>query len=128
MVSCRLCFVPPPEHPICHIFFAAPGICATPHSDNYRYFSVVIGGPSQSPYEGGVFNLELFLTAEYPMVCELRHSYSVAREVIRTYLLLLCMSVVSGGSQSQISDEDLSPQHRQIRQVSSISHMSLTFD
>mmetsp|Transcript_62739 Transcript_62739/g.111877 ORF Transcript_62739/g.111877 Transcript_62739/m.111877 type:complete len:150 (-) Transcript_62739:361-810(-) len=45
-----------------------PGICATPHSDNYRYFSVVIGGPSQSPYEGGVFNLELFLTAEYPMV------------------------------------------------------------
>jgi ubiquitin-conjugating enzyme E2 N len=46
----------------------APGICATPHADNYRYFSVVVAGPSQSPYEGGVFNLELFLTAEYPMV------------------------------------------------------------
>jgi ubiquitin-conjugating enzyme E2 N len=45
----------------------APGISATPHSDNLRYFDVVIAGPAQSPYEGGVFKLELFLGAEYPM-------------------------------------------------------------
>merc|ERR1711991_1245404 len=40
----------------------------SPTADNPRYFKVVIAGPSQSPYEGGVFNLELFLPEEYPMV------------------------------------------------------------
>ncbi|KAI8060836.1 putative ubiquitin-conjugating enzyme E2 [Gongronella butleri] len=45
----------------------APGINATPHDDNLRYFDVVIAGPSQSPFEGGVFRLELFLPEEYPM-------------------------------------------------------------
>jgi ubiquitin-conjugating enzyme E2 N len=45
----------------------APGISATPHDDNLRYFKVIIAGPAQSPYEGGIFNLELFLTEEYPM-------------------------------------------------------------
>ncbi|KAJ3381063.1 Ubiquitin-conjugating enzyme E2 35, partial [Lobulomyces angularis] len=45
----------------------APGISATPHEDNLRYFNVVISGPSQSPFEGGVFKLELFLPEEYPM-------------------------------------------------------------
>ncbi|MBA0705327.1 hypothetical protein Golax_017530, partial [Gossypium laxum] len=32
-----------------------------------RYFNVMILGPTQSPYEGGVFKLELFLPEEYPM-------------------------------------------------------------
>lgn len=32
-----------------------------------RYFSVMILGPQDSPYEGGVFELELFLPEEYPM-------------------------------------------------------------
>merc|ERR1711967_29112 len=45
----------------------APGISATPHQDNLRYFDVIIAGPSQSPYEGGIFKLELFLTEDYPM-------------------------------------------------------------
>ncbi|KAG4111892.1 hypothetical protein ERO13_D13G129701v2 [Gossypium hirsutum] len=35
--------------------------------DNMRYFNVIILGPTQSPYEGGVFKLELFLPEEYPM-------------------------------------------------------------
>jgi len=48
-------------------FFTAPGISATPHADNLRYFDVVIAGPAQSPYEGGIFKLELFLTDGYPM-------------------------------------------------------------
>lgn len=30
----------------------APGIVATPHEDNLRYFDVVVSGPSQSPFEG----------------------------------------------------------------------------
>ncbi|GAC74267.1 transcription factor [Moesziomyces antarcticus T-34] len=29
----------------------APGISATPHEDNLRYFDVVISGPTQSPFE-----------------------------------------------------------------------------
>ncbi|KAI3427598.1 uncharacterized protein J3R85_009443 [Psidium guajava] len=32
-----------------------------------RYFNVMILGPTQSPYEGGVFKLECFLPEEYPM-------------------------------------------------------------
>eukprot|EP00297_Palpitomonas_bilix_P018600 CAMPEP_0113889340 /NCGR_PEP_ID=MMETSP0780_2-20120614/13430_1 /TAXON_ID=652834 /ORGANISM="Palpitomonas bilix" /LENGTH=149 /DNA_ID=CAMNT_0000878403 /DNA_START=31 /DNA_END=480 /DNA_ORIENTATION=+ /assembly_acc=CAM_ASM_000599 len=45
----------------------APGITASPHEENLRYFNVVIAGPSQSPYEGGSFSLELFLPEDYPM-------------------------------------------------------------
>ncbi|KAL3898344.1 MAG: hypothetical protein SGCHY_002806 [Lobulomycetales sp.] len=44
-----------------------PGISAAPFEDNLRYFNVEITGPSQSPFEGGVFKLELFLPEEYPM-------------------------------------------------------------
>ncbi|MCO5564258.1 hypothetical protein L7F22_017916 [Adiantum nelumboides] len=45
----------------------APGISASPSEENLRYFNVMILGPSQSAYEGGVFKLELFLPEEYPM-------------------------------------------------------------
>merc|ERR1711904_229481 len=45
-----------------------PGISATPYEDNLRYFNVIIAGPQSSPYESGIFKLELFLPAEYPMV------------------------------------------------------------
>ena len=45
----------------------APGIRAQPTPDNIRYFNVVILGPMESPYEGGEFQLELFLPEEYPM-------------------------------------------------------------
>ncbi|TYI68644.1 hypothetical protein E1A91_D08G103100v1, partial [Gossypium mustelinum] len=45
----------------------APGISASPSEDYMRYFNVMILGPTQSPYEGGVFKLELFLPEEYPM-------------------------------------------------------------
>ncbi|CCU75266.1 ubiquitin-conjugating enzyme E2 [Blumeria hordei DH14] len=44
-----------------------PGISACPHEDNLRYFDVSIHGPNQSPYEGGIFKLELFLPEDYPM-------------------------------------------------------------
>lgn len=45
----------------------APGISAVPYQDNLRYFNVMILGPEGSPYTGGKFKLELFLTEEYPM-------------------------------------------------------------
>lgn len=44
-----------------------PGITAEPHDDNLRYFEVTIEGPTQSPYENGVFHLELYLPEDYPM-------------------------------------------------------------
>lgn len=65
-----------------------PGISAVPDENNARYFHVVVAGPEgvrdigllklkilipkypphfQSPFEGGVFKLELFLPEEYPM-------------------------------------------------------------
>ena len=43
------------------------GVNVTPYADNMRYFNVHISGPSDSPYQGGLFRLELFLPAEYPM-------------------------------------------------------------
>ena len=43
------------------------GVNATPYEDNCRYFNVAIAGPIDSPYQGGLFRLELFLPAEYPM-------------------------------------------------------------
>ena len=45
----------------------APGISATPYRDNLRYFNIIIAGPSGSPYESGIFKLELFLPEQYPM-------------------------------------------------------------
>jgi ubiquitin-protein ligase len=43
------------------------GVIATPYEDNMRYFNVAIAGPIGTSYEGGLFRLELFLPAEYPM-------------------------------------------------------------
>lgn len=43
------------------------GISAAPTEENMRYFNVIILGPGSSPYEGGVYNLELFLPEDYPM-------------------------------------------------------------
>ncbi|KAJ1965774.1 Ubiquitin-conjugating enzyme E2 35 [Dispira parvispora] len=45
----------------------APGIKAVPFEDNLRYFDVVMAGPTQSPFQGGEFKLELFLPGGYPM-------------------------------------------------------------
>ena len=44
------------------------GIYAEPVQDNPRYFNVMITGPKDSPYEGGLFKLQLYLPEEYPMV------------------------------------------------------------
>jgi ubiquitin-conjugating enzyme E2 N len=51
-----------------------PGISASPHEDNLRYFNVEITGPESTPFEGiftlkegGRFKLELFLPDSYPM-------------------------------------------------------------
>ena len=44
------------------------GIYAEPSETNCRHFYVKIAGPSDTPFEGGMFDLELFLPEEYPMV------------------------------------------------------------
>lgn len=38
---------------------------ATP--ENYRYFMISMEGPPQTPYEDGIYKLELFLPEGYPM-------------------------------------------------------------
>lgn len=44
-----------------------PGISAIPDESNCRYFHIVMAGPQSSPYEGGLFRLELFLPENYPL-------------------------------------------------------------
>ena len=44
------------------------GIYAEPNESNPRHFYVKIAGPTETPYEGGIFDCELFLPDEYPMV------------------------------------------------------------
>ncbi|XP_025196971.1 ubiquitin-conjugating enzyme E2 N [Melanaphis sacchari] len=44
-----------------------PGISAKPDEGNARYFHVKVTGPEDSPFEGGLFKLELFLPEDYPM-------------------------------------------------------------
>eukprot|EP00483_Globobulimina_turgida_P002807 UN02812 len=43
------------------------GIFIKVHDENWRYFDVIIDGPPDTPYEGGVFRLEIFLNQRYPM-------------------------------------------------------------
>jgi len=44
-----------------------PGIEATPEDSNYRHFKILMTGPQGTPYDGGVYKLELFLPEMYPM-------------------------------------------------------------
>ncbi len=44
------------------------GIYAEPYPDNFRHFKVKVAGPSGTPFQGGMFHLELYLPEEYPMV------------------------------------------------------------
>lgn len=44
-----------------------PGISAHPDESNCRYFHIVMAGPKSSPYEGGLFKLEMFLPENYPL-------------------------------------------------------------
>ena len=45
----------------------APGTAIIIHPENYRYFLGVIQGPDGSPYENGIFYVEIFITKQYPM-------------------------------------------------------------
>ena len=38
-----------------------PGISATPHENNLRYFNVVISGPQDSAYESNTFDVTFSL-------------------------------------------------------------------
>lgn len=43
------------------------GVQCAPTPENYRYFKIVMSGPKETAYEGGAYNLELFLPEGYPM-------------------------------------------------------------
>ena len=59
---------PPTTHPQRLSKDPLPGIGVTQEPTNLRYFLVQMAGPKDTPYEGGVFKLELYLPEEYPMV------------------------------------------------------------
>ena len=44
------------------------GIYAEPNPANNRHFFVKIQGPDETPFAGGLYEAELFLPEEYPMV------------------------------------------------------------
>eukprot|EP00435_Cladocopium_sp_Y103_P027438 s3740_g6.t1 len=44
-----------------------PGVQAKPDPANYRYFHIMMSGPTGTPYEGGNYRMELFLPEGYPM-------------------------------------------------------------
>ena len=43
------------------------GVSLYPDTANPRHFHVHLSGPDNTPYEGGIFELEIFLRDEYPM-------------------------------------------------------------
>lgn len=45
-----------------------PGVLAYPMANNPRHLDVFIAGPADSCFQGGIFHVELFLPADYPMV------------------------------------------------------------
>lgn len=46
---------------------SVPGISLEFKSADFRYVHVRMEGPPCSPYEGGIFSLELYIPDEYPM-------------------------------------------------------------
>ncbi len=44
-----------------------PGVIVEVNESNPRHFMVKMFGPQATFYEGGLFNLEIFLPKEYPM-------------------------------------------------------------
>ncbi|KAG8951386.1 Ubiquitin-conjugating enzyme 13 [Tulasnella sp. 424] len=83
----------------------APGISAAPHEDNMRYFDVTIAGPQGSPFEGGIFKLELFLPADYPMTPpKVRFLTKIYHPNIGTYATLQARTYLPGHSQRQAFD------------------------
>lgn len=44
-----------------------PGVTFSTKPDNPRYLDIVIAGPPDTPYSGGIFKLEMFLDGQYPM-------------------------------------------------------------
>src|SRR5260221_8849614 len=44
-----------------------PGISIDVKDENLRYLKIALQGPDGSPYQGGVFYLEMYLDESYPM-------------------------------------------------------------
>ena len=44
-----------------------PGIEVSIIENDMRYLKILLVGPMQSPYENGLFTLEMFIPAEYPL-------------------------------------------------------------
>ena len=83
-----------------------PGISAVPDEQNARYFHVVIAGPEGSPFEGAVFQLELFLPEDYPW------SAPKVRFITKIYhpnidkLGRICLDILKGNTEDILFRKD----------------------
>lgn len=75
----------------------APGVQATTHEDNLRYFDVVVAGPSQSPFEGARLR-------------GARTSHTCRRQIQAR--ALPSRGLPDGATEGALPDEDLPPQYR----------------
>jgi Ubiquitin-conjugating enzyme len=82
-----------------------PGISAVPDESNARYFHVIVTGPEDSPFEGGLFKLELFLP-------EGKHYKDSISHYSFLILSLLHFRLSNVSSKSSIYHENLSSKYR----------------
>jgi hypothetical protein len=101
-----------------------PGISASPHEDNLRYFDVTIAGPDSSPYEGPLPSPAAIILpdphARRPVPAggrapEPPRGLNECREALPPGPLS------DGTSQGPMSDQGLPPQHRQDRFVVAVA-------
>jgi len=72
-----------------------PGISATPHANNLRYFNVVIAGPQDSAYDGAFDSPFPAILCNYCLLCSLRNVWPVWMQhylAVRVYIRI-CQSL-----------------------------------
>jgi len=72
-----------------------PGISATPHDNNLRYFNVVIAGPQDSAYDGAFDNPFPAILCNNCLLCSMRGVWPVWMQhhlAVRVYIRI-CQSL-----------------------------------
>ncbi|TIC30527.1 putative ubiquitin-conjugating enzyme E2 [Wallemia mellicola] len=86
---------------------APEGIQAIPSEEDIRYFDVSIQGPDGSPFEKGIFKLELWLPSSYPMEPpKVRFLTKIYHPNIDK-LGRICLDILKGGYSLYITSDQL---------------------